>query len=100
MVASQLDQSFKLQVDESHIGAGAVFQIDKQGIEQLVSFFSKKFNLYQLNNSMIEKEELALILTLQHYVYLDSGIPSVVITNHNPLTFLNSLQNPNQRLMR
>ena len=42
-----------------------------------------------------------LVGALQHFnVYLDSGMPIVVFTDHNPLTFLNSLQNPNQRLMR
>ena len=100
-VASRLDQPFKLQVDASHVGAGAVLQVDEQGIDLPVSFFSKKFNTYQLNYSVIEKEALALILALQHFhVYLDSGIPIVVFTDHNPLTFLISLQNPNQRLMR
>ena len=67
-----------------------------------VAFFSRKFNKYQLNYSVIEKEALALIWALQHFdVYLGSGLtPLVVYTDHNPLTFLRSLQNPNQRLMR
>ncbi len=33
-------------------------------------------------------------------MYVGSGGPLVVYTDHNPLTFLKSLQNPNQRLMR
>lgn len=38
---------------------------------------------------------------LQHFdVYLGSGLAPLVHTDHNPLTFLRSLQNPNQRLMR
>jgi len=51
---------------------------------------------------MIEKEALALIWALKHFeVYVGGGVsPLVVYTDHNPLTFLHSLQNPNQRLMR
>ena len=65
-------------------------------------FFSKKFNRYQLNYSVVEKEALALVWALQHFaVYMDSGVvPIVVFTDHNPLTFINSLRCPNQRLIR
>lgn len=34
------------------------------------------------------------------YCVYSSSMPVVVITNHNPLTFLISLQGPNQRLIR
>ena len=48
-----------------------------------------------------EKEALALMWALQHVdVYIGAGALLVVYTDHNPLTFLSSLQNPNQRLMR
>ena len=77
-------------------------QAGDHGVEKPVAFFSRKFNKYQLNYSVIEKEALALIWALQHFdVYLGSGLTLLVVyTDHNPLTFLRSLQNPNQRLMR
>ena len=103
LAAPRLGESFSLQVDASNVGAGAaLLQSDKQGVDRVVAFYSRKFNRYQLNYSVIEKEALALILALQHFdVYLGSGLtPLVVYTDHNPLTFLKSLQNPNQRLMR
>ena len=103
LAAPRFDASFSLQVDASNVGAGAVLlQTGDHGVERPVAFFSKKFNRYQLNYSVIEKEALALISALQHFeVYLGSGLtPLVVYTDHNPLTFLRSLQNPNQRLMR
>lgn len=102
LLAPSFNQPFKMQVDASHVGAGAVLlQADEQGIDHPISFFSKKFNSYQLNYSVIEKEALALILALQHLqVYIDSETCLTVYSDHNPLTFLNSLQNPNQRLMR
>ena len=101
--APRLNEVFSLQVDASNVGAGAVLmQAGDHGVGKPVAFFSRKFNKYQLNYSVIEKEALALIWALQHFdVYLGSGLtPLVVYTDHNPLTFLRSLQNPNQRLMR
>lgn len=103
LAAPQMDQPFTLHVDASKVGAGAVLaQVDESGSECPVSFFSKKCNSHQLNYSIIEKEALALIWALKHFeVYVGSGVgPLVVYTDHNPLTFLHSLQNPNQRLMR
>jgi hypothetical protein len=45
---------------------------------------------------------LALIWALQHFdVYVGGGSVSLVVfTDHNPLTFLQSLHSPNQRLIR
>lgn len=103
LAAPRFDRPFALQVDASHVGVGAVLlQMDDLGLEKPVSFFSKKFNSYQLNYSTIEKEALALVWALQYFeVYLGSGaVPVVVYTDHNPLIFLNSLQCPNQWLVR
>ena len=102
LAAPRLDHPFRLQVDASDVGAGAVLlQVDEKGVEKPVCFFSKKFKGYQRHYSVIEKEALALVLALQHFdVYVGSGSKLVVYTDHNPLIFLRSLQNPNQRLMR
>ncbi|XP_023191398.1 uncharacterized protein LOC111608951 [Xiphophorus maculatus] len=101
LAAPRLSVPFQLHVDASYVGAGAVLtQIDDQGNCKPVSYFSKKFNKHQLNYSVIEKETLALILALQHFVYLGGGAPIVVYTDHNPLTFLTTLKCPNQRLVR
>lgn len=98
-----MEKPFSLYVDASKVGAGAVLmQTNDHGVDCPVSFFSKKFNIHQLNYSIIEKEALALIWALRHFeVYVGSGASALVVyTDHNPLTFLHSLQNPNQRLMR
>lgn len=102
LAAPCFNRPFKLFLDASLVGAGSVLmQANDLGIDKPVSFFSKKFNSYQLNYSVIEKEALALILSLKHFdVYVGGSIPVIVYTDHNPLTFLNSLQCPNQRLIR
>lgn len=100
LAAPQLDDVFSLQVDASNVGAGAVLlQKGEHGVEKPVASFSRKFNRFQLNYSVIEKEALASIWAFD--VYLGSGLAQLVVyTDHNSLTFLRALQNPNQRLMR
>ncbi|TKS65155.1 Retrovirus-related Pol polyprotein from transposon 17.6 [Collichthys lucidus] len=93
----------KLSVDASDAGAGAVLlQEGIDGVEHPISYFSKKFNKHQRVYSIIEKEALALTLALRHFeVYVGSAnSPTVVYTDHNPLVFVNQMQNTNQRLMR
>lgn len=103
LAAPNFKLSFKLQVDASHFGAGAVLiQEDAQGIEHPVSYFSRKFSKCQLSYSTIEKEALALLWAVQHFeVYLgSSALPVIVYTDHNPLTFLSNMSSSNQRLLR
>lgn len=102
LAAPNFDKPFKIQVDASGVGAGAVLlQEGEQGVEHPVCF-SRKFGRHQLNYSVVEKETLALIWSLQYFeVYVGAGsVPVTIYTDHNPLTFLSSMQNSNQRLMR
>lgn len=102
LAAPDMTRPFKLEVDASMWGAGAVLLEDSQAIDHPVCCFSKKFNKHQVNYSTIEKEALALILALHHFeVYLGSSSqPIKVHTDHNPLVFLSQMRNSNQRLMR
>ncbi|KAL6486740.1 hypothetical protein MHYP_G00061320 [Metynnis hypsauchen] len=103
LAAPNFARAFKLEVDASCTGAGAVLlQEDSRGIDHPVCYFSKKFAKHQLAYSTIEKEALALLLALQHFeVYLGSSSdPVFVFTDHNPLTFLHRMSNSNRRLMR
>ncbi|MGL5904428.1 MAG: Ty3/Gypsy family RNase HI domain-containing protein, partial [Cetobacterium sp.] len=103
LAAPEFTRPFKLEVDASAVGAGAVLlQQDDRGVDHPLCYFSRKFLKSQQNYSTIEKETLALILALQHFeVYLgSSSLPVEVFTDHNPLTFLSRMSNHNQRLMR
>lgn len=63
--APNFDLPFKLQVDASATGAGAVLlQEDSRGIDHPICYFSKKFSKCQQHYSTIEKEALALLLSL------------------------------------
>ena len=94
---------FKLEVDASASGAGAVLTQNGEGnVCHPVCYFLVKFKHHQLNYSTTEKETLAMLPTLKHFeVYLGaSSSPVVVYTDHNPIVFLTQMYNHNQRLMR
>lgn len=101
--APDFKKPFILATDASDVGVGAVLiQLDEQGIEHPVSYFSKKLDNAQRNYSVIERELLAIVLALQHFhVYLPSYGPQVkVYSDHHPLQFLNKFKFKNQRLTR
>ena len=97
------EKPFKLIIDSSDVGTGSVLvQEASDGLDHPVSYFSKKFLRYQKNYSVVEKETLGLVLALEHFdVYLGSTPFKIkVYTDHNPLTFLKTMKNKNQSLVR
>ena len=60
-VLKAFSKPFQLAVDASAIGMGAVLmQVDDNGIDHPVSFYSKKLDKHQQNYSVVEKEALSL----------------------------------------
>ena len=94
---------FKLAVDACDVGVGAVLlQVDEQGLDRPVAYFSKKLNRHQKRYATIEKEALGLVLAVKHFeVYVSQGGREVeVLTDHNPLAFLARYQTANNRVFR
>lgn len=99
--APNFDAPFKLAVDACEVGVGAVLmQSDEQGFDRPVAYFSKKLNKYQRAYSTIEKEALALVLAVRHFeIYVSSsGGELLVLTDHNPLTFVAKFKTLNARV--
>ncbi len=90
-------------MDASDIAIGSVLlQEDHQKLEHPIGYFSRKLNKHQKSYSTIEKECLALILSLEHFVVYvgNPNMPVIVYTDHNPLKFLQRMKCRNQRLLR
>ena len=65
LMAPDFWKPFKLFVDASDVGIGAVLiQEDSQGVDRPVCYYSQKLNGHQRNYSTSEKETLALLLSL------------------------------------
>ena len=93
-----------IQVDASDCGIGAVLlQEDDSAILHPVCFMSAKLKKHQKVYSTIEKETLALITALKKfevYVNRPRNEEILVLSDHNPITFINKMKNHNQRLTR
>ena len=87
-------------VDASDVGVGSVLLQEFDGCLHPIAYFSRKLNESQTKYSTIEKETLALILSLQHFeIYVtSSSSPLKVYTDHNPLKFIKNFHNKNRRL--
>lgn len=75
----------------SQVRVGAVLmQMDENGVDRPVCYFLHKFNHHQFNYSVVEKEALALIWTLQHFDVGGGMYPVVLVvySDHNPLTYV------------
>ena len=95
------NKQYVLQTDASEQGLGAVLsQIGENGEEHPVAFASRKFLPREKNYSVIEKECLAIVWSLQvFHVYL-YGQKFSIETDHQPLPWLGRMKNNNQRLTR
>ena len=99
-MAPDFNKPFKIAVDASDLGIGAVLlQEDDSGVERPVSYFSKKLNRHQKNYSTIEKETFALVASLQHFqAYVTNGTgPLTVYTDHNPVVFVEKFKTRRKR---
>jgi hypothetical protein len=88
------ETKIKLAGDASHVGVGAVLlQEGKDKTDLTNCYFSKKLDKHLKNYSSIEKECLALVLSLKHFE-IDVGFtfhPLIMFTDHNPLKFINKM---------
>ena len=100
--APDFSKSFSVAVDASDSGVGGVLlQKKDNNIWHPIAYFSKKLSPCQSRYSTIEKELLAIVMTLKHFeVYIGNKGTTVVLTDHNPLKYLYRVKNSNRRLMR
>ena len=82
-----LSLPFRLTTDASEVGVGAVLtQIDNQGIERPVAFYSRKLNPTERRYSATDREALAVVLSCRNFHHFLWGTEFQVYTDHQPLT--------------
>ena len=89
-----------LQTDASDVGLGAVLsQIDEYGRKHVVAYASKTLSACEINYSTTEKEAFAIQFSTQHFRMYLLGRKFTIITDHNPLSWLQSME-PKGRIAR
>lgn len=93
-------QPFSMAVDAADKCMGAyLFQVIDD-IEHPICYFSKALNEHQRRYSTIEKEALALLLSVRAFSVYFGSTPVTVYTDHSPLQFLQRMSSVNQKLLR
>lgn len=100
--APDMSRPFKLTVDASDVGIGGCLSQNFDGTDCPISFFSQKLNVHERRYSTIEKECFALVRSLNHFaVYLLATRFQIdVLTDHNPLVFIQKTKDKNARILR
>ena len=95
------DKPFVVQTDASDRGVGGVLsQLGSDGVEHPVAYFSRKSLPREEKYPTIEKECLAIKLSVQTFrVYL-LGKPFTIETDHRYLEWLDRMKESNLRLSR
>ncbi|MFO0002854.1 MAG: Ty3/Gypsy family RNase HI domain-containing protein, partial [bacterium] len=75
-------------------------QASDKGPERPIAFASKGLNSAQRNYTATQKEGLAVVWAINHFKSYIHGIPTVVETDHNALTWILNLKEPNSRMAR
>ncbi len=99
LVSPDPDGHFEVIADACGTGLGAVLMQN----EQPIGYESRKFNPAERNYTVTEQELLAIIHALRTWRYLVEGLPKeqlTLVTDHNPLTFMPTVQNMSRRQVR
>ena len=101
LMSPDFNRDFVLQTDALDRGVGAVLsQIDKEGVEHPVAYYSCKLFPREDKYSTVKKECLAIKLGIQNFCIYLLGRPFTVQTDHRCLEWLDRLKENNARLTR
>ncbi|CAF0983793.1 unnamed protein product [Brachionus calyciflorus] len=92
---------FYLEVDSCNMGIGAVVsQKDEDGNLKPISYYSRKLSKTEQRYSTSEKEMLAIVNATENFKKFLYGNVATVITDHQPLKWINTVKKPAPRLAR
>ena len=92
---------FIVYTDASDIGISAVLaQKDKQSLERTNCFASRVLSKSESGYAPVEREALAIVYAVKEFRPYLYGIEFPVITDHNPLCWLQSVKDSSDHLLR
>jgi len=90
-------RQFILQTDASNLGLGAILTQNSEG-ERVIAYTSRTLNSAEKNYSVTELECLAVVWGIRRMRDYLEGYKFMVITDHQSLRWLRTLDNPSGRL--
>ena len=94
------DCPFRVDCDSSSYAVGSCLSQIQDGREVVIAYASATLSKAQRNWSTIDREMYALYYAVQHFkVYLQNR-KFVLLSDHNPLTYLRKIKNPQGRHAR
>ena len=94
------NKMFVIECDASKYGIGGVLSQKTGKHFQPVAFFSKHLSKTERNYSTSERELLAIVLSVEHFKQFVYGREFKIITDHEPLKYLATVDAPAPRLAR
>lgn len=100
LIYPSFDIEFILHTDSSDLAIAAVLSQGEMPYDKPIQYFSKTLNPAQTRYSTIEKELLAIILSVENFRHYLIGQEFTIVTDHRPLVYLFSAKDINARLHR
>lgn len=94
------EREFILTTDASDFAIGGVLSQGDVGQDLPIGYASRVLNPAEKNYSTIEKELLAIVYCANHFRPYLYGRTFVLVTDHQPLTWLHRVKDPTSRLVR
>ena len=93
-------ERFTLYTDASNTGLGAVLSQNINGVEKTIAFASRSLKGHERKYATIERECLALVWGIKYFRTYLYGKMFDIITDHNPLKWLDNARDPHFRFFR
>ena len=100
LILPDLSKKFFVQTDASGRGLGAVLLQERDGQRRPCFFLSRKLQPREQKYAVIEQECLAIVWALQKMARYLLGRPFVILSDHQPLKYLQGSTTLNARLCR
>jgi hypothetical protein len=94
------EEEFILTTDASSYAIGSVLSQGPIGKDLPIAYASRTLSKVECNYSNIERELLSIIWSVKHFRPYLYGRKFTIVTDHRPLTWLFSINDPGSRLAR
>lgn len=91
---------FNLTTDASGYAIGGVLSQGRVNRDLPIAYTSRTLNSAELNYSTIEKECLSIVYCTNYFRPYLYGRKFIIVTDHKPLVWLNSIKDPSSRLWK